>query len=307
MAQNPILFAAIAALVAVLAGGLVTVVAMRVARRGRDLRDREREREQLQQQALEQEREERRAQEMMELATSGVLALAATIPGVRLATQVARVGVDVSKLGFAPLVAGSLRRIADYAESDRPAIRRSLADDGTLVLMFSDIAGSTSLNERLGDEAWLALLKKHDAIVRRQVRGHRGQVVKTQGDSFMVAFKELADALHCSLAIQHDLRTEEMPEGSRVQVRIGLHRGEVTRQGRDVFGLNVALAARVAAQARGGQTLVSEAVKLEAENIEDVSFGKARTVHFKGFSNAITVFPLQSSDSKGAGPAATSA
>lgn len=114
----------------------------------------------------------------------------------------------------------------------------------------------------------------------------------------MVAFKELADALHCALTIQRDLGNEEMPEGSRVQVRIGLHRGEVTRQGRDVFGLNVALAARVAAAARGGQTLVSEAVKVEAEGVEDVSFGKARTVHFKGLSNAVTVFPLRSSETQ---------
>lgn len=57
--------------------------------------------------------------------------------------------------------------------------------------MFSDIEGSTALNERLGDAAWLELLRRHNVVVRRHVRRHHGQVVKTQGDSFMVDRKSV--------------------------------------------------------------------------------------------------------------------
>jgi adenylate cyclase len=233
--------------------------------------------------------------EVVDLATNGVLALASTIPGARLAAQVARAGMDVSRVGLAPVVAGSLRRIADYAESDRPVLQRVIADDGSLVLMFSDIEGSTALNERLGDAAWLELLSRHDGVVRREVRKHRGQVVKTHGDSFMVVFRGVPDALNCALAIQRGLGNEEAPDHDQVRVRMGIHRGEVTRQGRDVFGLNVALAARVTAAADGGEILVSDDVVARASAVDGVMFGSGRVVRLKGFSEPVTVHPVHCS------------
>jgi class 3 adenylate cyclase len=225
--------------------------------------------------------------------SSSALALAGTIEGLRLATQVARVGAEVGRRGLAPALAGSLRLLADYAESDRPALRRVLADDGSVVLMFSDIEGSTALNQELGDDAWLELLQEHDAIVRRWVRKHRGQVVKTQGDSFMVAFRELPPALSCAVAIQRELEEKGVRTKPEIRVRIGLHCGEVTRQGRDVFGLNVALAARVAAEASGGEVLVSSDIKRLAGGAGDFSFGRPRRVQLKGISDLATVYPLR--------------
>lgn len=230
--------------------------------------------------------------DVFDLATSGVLALASSIPGVRLAAQVARAGRDVSRAGLAPAVAGSLRRIADYAESDRPVLQRVIADDGSLVLMFSDIEGSTALNERLGDAAWLQLLRRHDGVVRGEVRRHRGQVVKTHGDSFMVVFRSVPGALRCAAAIQRALADEKTPEHDRIRVRIGIHRGEVTRQGRDVFGLNVALAARVASTADGGEILVSQEVVAQATGVNAVVVGRGRTASLKGLSQPVTVFPV---------------
>jgi class 3 adenylate cyclase len=226
--------------------------------------------------------------------TNGVVALASSIPGVRLAAQVARAGLDVSRVGLAPAVAGSLRRIADYAESDRPVLQRVVADDGSLVLMFSDIEGSTALNERLGDAAWLELLGRHDGVVRAEVRRHHGQVVKTHGDSFMVVFRGVTDALRCAVAIQRGLAGEAMRDQDRIRVRVGIHRGEVTRQGRDVFGLNVALAARVASEADGGEILVSEDVVAQASSVDGIVFGSGRAVRLKGFSQPVTVHPVHS-------------
>jgi class 3 adenylate cyclase len=226
--------------------------------------------------------------------TTGVVALASSIPGVRLAAQVARAGLDVSRVGLAPAVAGSLRRIADYAESDRPVLQRVVADDGSLVLMFSDIEGSTALNERLGDAAWLELLGRHDGVVRAEVRKHHGQVVKTHGDSFMVVFRGVPDALRCAVAIQRGLADEAIRDHDRIRVRVGIHRGEVTRQGRDVFGLNVALAARVASEADGGEILVSEDVVARASGVDGIVFGSGRAVRLKGFSQPVTVHPVHS-------------
>lgn len=224
------------------------------------------------------------------LSAGGVLGLAAGLEGVRLASLALGVGSDLAKQGFAPVVAGSLRRLADMTETDRPALRRAIADDGTVTLMFSDIEGSTSLNQALGDEAWLELLKVHDDIVRRQVKSDRGQVVKTQGDSFMVAFKEVAAAVSCAIEIQRALAAE-LAQSHSVRVRIGLHTGEVTKQGRDLFGINVARASRVADAARGGEILVSSAVRNQAP--DGVRYSEARKVTLKGFSSPEQVYPVE--------------
>jgi class 3 adenylate cyclase len=231
--------------------------------------------------------EERRALEEAQHAP-----LSATVDGLRLATQALRLGVEVGKQGFGPVVAGSLRSLADLTDSDRPALRRVIADDGTVTLMFSDIEGSTALNQELGDEGWMRLLEEHNAAIRRLVRRHRGQVIKTLGDSFMVAFKRLPAAIASAVAIQQELSETEAGTTQAIRVRIGIHRGEVTKQGRDLFGLNVALAARVAAEANGGEILVSSAAWELARQDESVAFGAPRRVRLKGIAETETVYPV---------------
>ena len=243
-----------------------------------------------QRRALEARRRELEARRMSPIEATGVLALAATVEGVRMAV---RVGTEIGRRGLAPVVAGSLRRLADLAETDRPSLDRVIAADGTVTLMFSDIEGSTRLNERLGDEAWLVVLGEHDAIVRKQVRGHRGEVVKTQGDSFMVAFKDVPAAVSCAIEIQRALATGRLAQDPPVRVRIGLHTGEVTKTGRDYFGLNVAVAARVADEAEGGEILVSSAVRNRAAQADGVHYGKGRRVRLKGISEAETLYPIR--------------
>lgn len=278
--QGVLLVVVVVLAVAAAIASLTTVLIVRAVRQRRARRREEEER--------------RRQDENTELfGSTGVLALAATLEGVRLATQVAKAGAEVGRSGLAPVVAGSLRKLAAQVETDRPSLRKVVADDGTVTLMFSDIEDSTAINQRLGDEGWLELLHDHDAIVRRRVRKARGEVVKTQGDSFMVAFKELDPALDCAIAIQQDLQDQALAHDTQIRVRIGIHSGEVRRQGRDVFGLNVALAARVAAEARGGEILTSSAVRDMAGENEEVAFGKGRTVRLKGISEAATVYPVR--------------
>lgn len=237
---------------------------------------------------------ERSAELERSLGSTGVLALAATIEGVKLAALAARVGAEFGRQGLKPAVAGSLRTLADLAERDRPSMRQAVSSDGTATLMFSDIEGSTAINERLGDEGWLALLREHEKVVRKRIRAHRGQVIKTLGDSFMVAFSQVEPALRCAVEIQEAMADGELESETPIRVRIGLHTGEVTRDRRDVFGLNVALAARVAAAAGGGEILVSSAVKLRLDGgMDGLTFGRGRVTRLKGISEAETLYPVR--------------
>lgn len=143
-----------------------------------------------------------------------------------------------------------------------------MAPRGTVTLAFSDIEGSTSHWERLG-EKFSASLARHNEIIRASFARFRGFEVKTEGDSFMVAFASADDAARFALAAQEALAREAWPaEVGDVRVRIGLHVGEplvVEEAGRvDYLGPVVNRAARIAQAAHGGQILMSEAARAAA-------------------------------------------
>ncbi len=185
----------------------------------------------------------------------------------------------IRKEGFGAAVRSSIEDLADWAEVERPDLAR-LAPDGNVAILFSDIEESTALNERIGDRAWVRLIGKHDKMIRRYVSSHRGHVVKSQGDGFMVAFAEPEQAVRCSVDVQRALGKRS----NGIKVRIGIHTGKSVRRGDDLFGRNVAMAARVAAEADGGQTLVSEAVRKSVDGTEGIAFDDGRDVELKGFS-----------------------
>ena len=137
----------------------------------------------------------------------------------------------------------------------------------------------------MGDRRWLEVLRAHNRIVRREVAAQRGFEVKCQGDGFMVAFGSARRAVLCAVGIQQALAeyAEVHPEES-VRVRIGLHTGEVLKEAEDFFGTNVALAARIASAARGGEILVSGLLKDLLESAGDVEFGPGREMELKGIS-----------------------
>jgi class 3 adenylate cyclase len=192
----------------------------------------------------------------------------------------------IRKEGFGAAVRSSIEDLADWAEVERPDLAR-LAPDGNVAIMFSDIEESTALNERIGDRAWVRLIGRHDKMVRRYVQSHRGHVVKSQGDGFMVAFAEPAQAVRCSIDLQQALHKRP----NEIRVRIGIHSGKSVRRGDDLFGRNVAMAARVAAEADGGQTLVSEPVRDAAG--DDIAFDDGRDVELKGFSGKHRLYAVK--------------
>ncbi len=192
--------------------------------------------------------------------------------------------------GFGGAVRSSIEELADWADVERPDLAR-LAPDGNLVVMFSDIEESTALNERIGDRAWVRLIGSHDRLVRRLVRAHDGHVVKSQGDGFMVAFADPGAAVRCAVAMQQALeRDAKRMRHNSIRVRIGIHMGKSVLRGDDVFGRNVAMAARVAGQADGGEILVSEPVRKAVGDGQ--GFDAGREVELKGFAGTHRLFAV---------------
>jgi class 3 adenylate cyclase len=191
------------------------------------------------------------------------------------------------KEGFGAAVRSSIEDLADWAEVERPDLAR-LTPSGRVAILFSDIEESTALNERIGDRAWVRLIDRHDRMVSRHVKRHAGHVVKSQGDGFMIAFAQPEEAVRCSIDIQRELRKRH----NDIRVRIGIHAGKSVRRGDDLFGRNVAMAARVAAAADGGEVLVSEPVREAVNEHDDIAFDGGRDVELKGFSGTHRLYAL---------------
>jgi DNA-binding NarL/FixJ family response regulator len=148
------------------------------------------------------------------------------------------------------LISAFMDRGGDRALPEGSETGRVLA-----TVMFSDIVSSTERAVEIGDSRWRDLLDRHDALIRRELARHGGREIKTTGDGFLALFDGPARAIRCAVAIREELRTEE------VDVRIGLHSGEVELRGEDVGGIAVNLGARVAATALPGEVVVSSTVR----------------------------------------------
>jgi pimeloyl-ACP methyl ester carboxylesterase len=152
--------------------------------------------------------------------------------------------------------AGDQDSIVDEVQEFLTGLKPSRDIDRVLAtVLFTDIVDSTGHIARMGDKAWHDLLEKHHAIVRRELTAFRGRERNVTGDGFFATFDGPARAIRCALGIQDAARRLGL------EVRAGLHTGEVELQGDAVAGIAVHIGARVAALARGGETLVSSTVK----------------------------------------------
>jgi class 3 adenylate cyclase len=130
--------------------------------------------------------------------------------------------------------------------------------DGQRILatvLFTDIVGSTEHAARVGDHRWRDLLESHHAIVRRELARFRGREIDTAGDGFLATFEGPADAVRCAGAIVESVRRLGL------EVRAGLHTGEVERVGEAVRGIAIHIGARVVGAARPGEVVVSGTVR----------------------------------------------
>jgi predicted ATPase/class 3 adenylate cyclase len=129
---------------------------------------------------------------------------------------------------------------------------------GAVTFLFTDIGGSTRLFQRWGDE-WAGLLFRHQEVIRRAITAHDGVEVRTEGDSFFVAFGDPVEAVIAIAEAQATLAAQDWPTDGVIRIRAGLHTGYATPQAGDYVALAVHQAARVAKAAHPGQTLLSEA------------------------------------------------
>jgi class 3 adenylate cyclase len=171
--------------------------------------------------------------------------LAEHIPGARY--------VELDGIDHLPMV--DPEPILDELEEFLTGTRLDHEPDRVLAtVMFTDIVSSTERAAELGDRRWRDLIETHDALVRRQLDRHRGRAVKTLGDGFLATFDGPARAIRCAQAIREGVRT------LGIEIRAGLHTGELEVRGDDVAGMAVNIGARVGAKAEPGEVLVSSTV-----------------------------------------------
>jgi class 3 adenylate cyclase/alpha-beta hydrolase superfamily lysophospholipase len=172
--------------------------------------------------------------------------LAAHIPGAKL----------VELPGQDNLIyAGDSVALLDEVEEFLTGTRSKVETDRVLAtVLFTDIVGSTDRAADLGDKKWRDLLDAHDEAVRRQLERFRGREINTTGDGFAATFDGPGRAIQCARAIRDAVRA------LGIDLRAGLHTGEIELRGDDVAGMAVHIAARVAASAAPGEILVSGAV-----------------------------------------------
>lgn len=219
---------------------------------------------------------------------AGVAAVAPL--AVKTVTQTLKNADSLIRHGIVAPMRSSVDELAAWARVEKPDLAR-ITSDGRVVLVFSDIEGSTERNESLGDDAWVKVLERHNELIKKKVAEHHGYVVKNQGDGFMIAFADPDDAVRCSIAVQQAL-TADPDRYSGVRVRIGAHAGSSVRRGDDLFGRNVAMAARIADQAGGGEILVSGELR---ESLTDPGIRLASPVELelKGLRGAQTVYGVE--------------
>jgi class 3 adenylate cyclase len=155
-------------------------------------------------------------------------------------------------LGVHAAVALARRPRPDRRRPPAPAARgeRMLA-----TVLFTDIVGSTEQASRIGDRQWARLLDTHDRVARGLVERSGGRLVKSTGDGILATFDSPGTALRCATALRDRLREVG------VEIRAGLHTGEIQPRGADVGGIAVHVAARVMAAAGAGEVLVSRTVR----------------------------------------------
>jgi class 3 adenylate cyclase len=173
--------------------------------------------------------------------------------------------------GAGPVWLGAEDAAADEIAHFLTGVRRPVADDRVLAtVLFTDIVGSTERAAALGDDRWRSLLRRHDDLVRDEVRRHRGRVVKSLGDGALAVFDGPSRAIGSAAAIRdgvHDLGLE---------IRAGLHTGECELLADDdVGGLAVHIGARIAELAAPGEILVSTTVR-------DLIVGSGETLADRG-------------------------
>jgi class 3 adenylate cyclase len=158
-----------------------------------------------------------------------------------------------------------------------------------LSVMFTDIVASTEIASELGDARWRELLSRHNRMVRQELRRFGGREVDTAGDGFLAVFPQPAAAVRCAGSIVDRVRS------LGIEIRAGVHVGEVELIGKKIGGLTVHTGARISALAGPGEVLVSRTLK-EVVPGSRFTFDDRGSRHLKGLAGEHEVFAVSAVD-----------
>ena len=168
---------------------------------------------------------------------------------------------------------------------------RSDAVRALKAFIFTDIVDSTRLADTLGDDPWRGVMRWHDQAVRSVVAQHGGELVKSTGDGFFLAFDDIDRAVEAAIGIQRRLAEHREREGFAPAVRIGIHAAEATRSGSDYAGRGVNLASRVSDAASGDEILMTRGSLDRSRRSFDL--GEDRTLELKGVAEPVDVVTIR--------------
>jgi class 3 adenylate cyclase len=179
------------------------------------------------------------------------------------------------------------------------------APSGLVTIMFTDMEGSTTLTQRLGDARAQEVLRTHNTIVRDALKACGGSQIKHTGDGIMATFPAASKALECAIAIQKAFEERNRSLSARpepvepraaseepIRVRIGLNAGEPIAEDEDLFGAAVQLAARVCSHAQPGQILAANVVRELAAG-KGVMFSDRGDVTLRGFEEPVRLYEVR--------------
>jgi class 3 adenylate cyclase len=167
-----------------------------------------------------------------------------------------------------------------------------LAEEDVHTILITDMEGSTTLTQRLGDAKAQDVLRTHNAILRDALKAHNGSEIKHTGDGIMASFASASRALECAIAMQRAFaqHSESNPDVP-IRVRVGLNAGEPVAEEDDLFGTAVQLAARICAHAEPGQILVPIVVRELAAGKKFLFADLGETV-LRGFEDPVRLFEV---------------
>ena len=184
------------------------------------------------------------------------------------------------------------RRTAEQPDAVEAAAT-ALPLDGTVTLMFSDVCDYSGLTDRLGDVAANMMLREYGALVHECAAAQSGHVVKSHGDGLMLAFPSVVRALRAAVDIQQGLAKRNIETVDEpLHAHIGIHAGEVVREGDDYLGSAVIVASRLTDAAGPDEILVSSVVRELAAGIREFTFDLPRDVTLKGVAGTRQAYPV---------------
>lgn len=163
--------------------------------------------------------------------------------------------------------------------------------DGTLTLLFCEVANIGAIRAALSPERVSAMLADQRLIVQRVAARHRAEIAREHEDGFMIVFDSAHAALRCAIELQRTFSPVIAEEAGDVpELRIGLHTGTVIATGEDLYGRNVLLAARIAGVAQGREIVVSDKLKEYTQGDPGFRFTERGEHHFKGLHGEHELF-----------------